>query len=283
MKKILLLASLAILLTSCDAFNKSISSRSKRPVISSKDSTKPNSGKRDKASGALLSHPQKVDQYLSDFSDIAIEEMKTYGIPASITLAQGILESGAGYGELTLKAKNHFGIKCHTWDGDRVYHDDDRDQECFRKYKDASESFRDHSLFLKDRKRYARLFSFGKKDYRSWAKGLKEAGYATDKRYPQKLINIIQKYRLYDYDDIALGDKKREDRKQTKEIVEAFEPASTNEGLHTVEKGDTLYSISKRYDISVDTLKKYNELTDTGINIGQVLRVVPGVKKDEDF
>ena len=118
-----------------------------------------------------------------------------YGIPASITLAQGILESGAGRSALSKKSNNHFGIKCHKgWTGQRVFHDDDELQECFRKYKDPKYSFRDHSLFLTQRSRYEGLFAYKKNDYKSWAKGLRKAGYATDPKYPQKLINIIETY-----------------------------------------------------------------------------------------
>ena len=115
--------------------------------------------------------------------------MVDYGIPASITLAQGILESGSGKGELTRKSNNHFGIKCHrNWTGDRAYHDDDEKGECFRRYNHPMYSFNDHSQFLTGRKRYAFLFKLRKDDYKGWARGLRKAGYATDKKYPQKLI-----------------------------------------------------------------------------------------------
>ena len=141
------------------------------------------------------SYTEVVGIYIDNYSEIAKEEMVQYGIPASITLAQGILESGAGRSALSKKSNNHFGIKCHKgWTGQRVFHDDDELQECFRKYKDPKYSFRDHSLFLTQRSRYEGLFAYKKNDYKSWAKGLRKAGYATDPKYPQKLINIIETY-----------------------------------------------------------------------------------------
>ena len=124
--------------------------------------------------------------------------MQLYGIPASITLAQRILESGAGRSGLSRKSNNHFGIKCHKdWTGERVYHDDDELQECFRKYKDPDISFRDHSLFLTERTRYKDLFKLKKDDYKGWAKGLRKAVYATNPKYPKKLITIIERYKLF--------------------------------------------------------------------------------------
>ncbi|MDX1604215.1 MAG: glucosaminidase domain-containing protein, partial [Salinimicrobium sediminis] len=145
-------------------------------------------------------YSDKIEAYIHEFAPIAREEMELYKIPASITLAQGILESGAGEGELTRKANNHFGIKCHGWNGGSVYHDDDRSQECFRKYKDPKYSYRDHSLFLTERKRYAALFDLDITDYKGWARGLRAAGYATDRKYPDKLISLIERYQLYRYD-----------------------------------------------------------------------------------
>lgn len=137
--------------------------------------------------------------YISTYHKIAQEEMKNNGIPASITLAQGLLESGAGRSELTQRSNNHFGIKCHDWTGDKVYHDDDKLQECFRKYKKPEDSFADHSKFLK-RPRYTSLFDLEPTDYKGWARGLKKCGYATDPRYADRLIDIIELYSLYEYD-----------------------------------------------------------------------------------
>ena len=209
-----------------------------------------------------ITYKETVILYIENYSPIAKEEMLQYGIPASITLAQGILESGAGRGELSAKSNNHFGIKCHKgWTGGRVYHDDDKLQECFRKYKDPKYSFRDHSLFLTQRSRYNDLFQYKKDDYKSWAKGLKKAGYATDPKYPDKLIRIIETYELYIYDEEVLGKKK----------LKKKEKKSSNIKSYVVEKGDTLYSISRKFNLTVDALKKYNDLDSNTIDVGQVL------------
>ena len=209
-----------------------------------------------------ITYKETVILYIEKYSPIAKEEMLQYGIPASITLAQGILESGAGRGELSAKSNNHFGIKCHKgWTGGRVYHDDDKLQECFRKYKDPKYSFRDHSLFLTQRSRYNDLFKHKKDDYKSWAKGLKKAGYATDPKYPDKLIRIIETYDLFMYDEDVLG-KKKSKKKEKK---------SSNIKSYVVEKGDTLYSISRKFNLTVDTLKTYNDLDSNTIDVGQVL------------
>ena len=148
-------------------------------------------------------------EYIEYFKNIAMQEMIDYGIPASITLAQGILESGSGKGRLAVEANNHFGIKCHKWDGDKIFHDDDKKNECFRKYKNPQTSFRDHSVFLTTRSRYEFLFDFKIDDYVSWSEGLKKAGYATDPNYPQKLINIIERYKLYEYDKIVVNKNRK--------------------------------------------------------------------------
>lgn len=215
---------------------------------------------------APKTYVDKVSAYIRLYAPIAQEEMSLYKIPASITLAQGILESGAGEGELTLKANNHFGIKCHGWKGGGVYHDDDRPQECFRKYNDPKYSYRDHSLFLTERKRYAGLFELELDDYVGWAKGLRAAGYATDRKYPDKLINLIERYQLYKYDGEVLG----------KDLVASNERNTTSVSRqHVVKQGDTLYSIAKRYDLTVDQLKQYNNLRDNAIGVGQILYVTP--------
>ncbi|MCH2195143.1 glucosaminidase domain-containing protein [Kordia sp.] len=206
--------------------------------------------------------------YIDTYSDVAKREMELHGIPASITLAQGILESGSGKGKLTMRSNNHFGIKCHKgWKGQRVYHDDDEDQECFRKYANPAYSFTDHSLFLTGRSRYAGLFKLPKDDYKGWARGLKKAGYATDRKYPNKLIALIERYELYKYDAEVLG-KKPEDAKKV----------TTHNDRYTVTKGDTLYSIAKKHKITVDTLKSLNGLESNEIFVGQVLFVKPLLK-----
>lgn len=205
-----------------------------------------------------------VGRYVAKFAEIAQEEMRQYGIPASITLAQGVLESGAGKGELVIKANNHFGIKCHDWKGATVFHDDDEKGECFRKYSLAKFSYRDHSLFLTNRGRYSSLFNLPKDDYKAWAKGLRAAGYATDKKYPDKLIRIVEKYKLYQYDGQVLG----KEEKDFKKVVD-------KKNQHSVERGDTLYRLSKKYKISVEELKEINGLEGNEIFEGQVLFVKP--------
>lgn len=143
----------------------------------------------------------KTENYIQKYSFIAVAEMERYNIPASITLAQGILESGNGESRLAIDGKNHFGIKCHSnWNGKTIIEDDDKKGECFRKYSSVSDSYRDHSLFLSERGRYSFLFEYKKTDYKSWAKGLKKAGYATNSKYPSLLIDLIERYELYSYD-----------------------------------------------------------------------------------
>ncbi|MEM1337922.1 MAG: glucosaminidase domain-containing protein [Bacteroidota bacterium] len=208
--------------------------------------------------------------YIKAFAEIAQYEMRAFGIPASITLAQGILESGSGKGELTQKTNNHFGIKCHTgWQGDFDFHDDDAKGECFRKYNHPMFSFRDHSIFLASRSRYRFLFNYSRDDYKKWAYGLKKAGYATDKKYPQKLIFLITKYDLDQYDRQVVEGGLETVRKPKR--YEVF--------THTVEKGDTLYGISRKYAISVDELMKLNNLDSTNIDIGQELNIRKPVTK----
>jgi flagellum-specific peptidoglycan hydrolase FlgJ len=158
---------------------------------------------------------------------------------------------------LALKSNNHFGIKCkREWKGKRVYHDDDAPQECFRAYDDPKDSFRDHSLFLVDRERYADLFRLKQDDYKAWAHGLKKAGYATDPRYAYKLIALIERFSLYRYD----GRK-------------APTPRAIDANTYVVQKGDSLYSLSRKFKVSVAQLKKANDLTSSDIQVGQRLRI----------
>ncbi|OYQ38259.1 hemagglutinin [Flavobacterium cyanobacteriorum] len=217
-----------------------------------------------------------VKQYVLDFKEIAKDNMRRHGIPASITLAQGILESGAGRGTLCINANNHFGIKCHKdWTGDTVYHDDDSDQECFRKYDQAAESYNDHSLFLTTRGRYASLFSLPKDDYAAWARGLKAAGYATDPKYPDKLIGLIERYELAKYDAEVLGKPYVPKISTVPDIVQGTQENNVvvEVGSYRVQQGDTLYSISKKHNISVEDLMRLNGLTGNSISVGQVLKV----------
>ncbi len=330
-----------------------------------------------------------VYNYVMTYSEIAMQNMRDYGIPASIILAQGVLESGSGKGELSSKSNNHFGIKCHKeWTGESVLHDDDTKGECFRKYKDPAESYRDHALFLTSRPRYASLFQLPKDDYEGWAKGLRAAGYATDPGYPQKLIGLIERYQLYKFDYLVTGKLKPENfyievqpyknsvnqnaavkpklmteevqpkapikvAEPTKEVVKPVEPiqkpmevvqkqdsvivpqpvvvqkieepapvvqkpivvvatkepatvqepikevvldhadsdleVSTDflmirksdatyaifpiQNLYKVNQGDTLYSISKKFNVTVAQLTEWNRISENSIAIGQILRV----------
>ncbi|MGF7231980.1 glycoside hydrolase family 73 protein [Arachidicoccus sp.] len=158
---------------------------------------------------AGFAQANKVTAYIDRYKDIAMEEMIRTGVPASITLAQGILESGCGESALAKESNNHFGIKCKTeWTGAKTYHDDDARNECFRVYASAEDSYRDHSNFLRNRPYYTNLFSLNPRDYTAWAYGLKKDGYATEKDYPKNLIHIIETYHLEDYSDIALAKEK---------------------------------------------------------------------------
>ena len=215
-----------------------------------------------------------ITDYVSQYKEIAMGNMQKYGIPASIILAQGILESGAGRGDLAMEANNHFGIKCHSdWLGESVRHDDDSSQECFRKYPEASESFRDHALFLVGKKRYANLFTFEKDDYKAWAKGLRAAGYATDPNYPDKLISYIERYNLHQYDAQVTGKSYKPFEKSVPASAKKSNSNSDDPNLYEVQQGDTLYSISKKFNLLVDDLKRKNNLPDNSISIGQKLKV----------
>ena len=247
--------------------NKKTVSQSKTVSIhtNSKDS-KDNSQETLEATSNVRTYAEEVKSYIDNFKEIAKNNMKIHGIPASITLAQGILESGAGKGTLAQNANNHFGIKCHSgWTGETIHHDDDAAQECFRKYNHPSESYRDHSLFLTSRTRYANLFKLDKGDYESWARGLKAAGYATDVKYPDKLIGLIERFELYKYDNQVLS---RDFKPTKKEVV-----AAQGGDYYTVQQGDTLYALSKKFNLTVDDLKKLNNMSDTTISIGQQIKI----------
>ena len=221
-------------------------------------------------------------QYIELYKAIAIQEMNLYGIPASITLAQGLFESGSGNGELARVANNHFGIKCNfEWKGKSYYKDDDGKNDCFRVYDRAEDSFRDHSEFLK-RKNYTKLFELNKNDYKGWAYGLKKAGYATNPNYPTLLIHIIEKYNLNQYDspEGELSKIKRVDR-----VFTAIDKTADTAGkdslqttpidkTYTVKPGDTLYNISKRFGITVDDIKLLNNMTGNSIRVGDKLVVL---------
>ena len=198
---------------------------------------------------------KQYEEYIKQYRDIAVEEMKKYHIPASITLAQGLLESGAGQSTLARKSNNHFGIKCGSdWNGKSVRHDDDERNECFRAYKHPKQSYEDHSKFLVSRPRYASLFKLKITDYKGWARGLKKAGYATNPRYAEQLIGIIELYDLDKYD-------KKGGLKWMKENPNPHQPYIANGLVYIiVRQGDTWKSISKEFDISRKKLRKYNDL-----------------------
>lgn len=264
MNRIILILALSIFIVSCGSRKRS--ARNVDTRIKKEDTRTTKKNKRDAVAEPIeiitATIIKSTDDYIAVYKDIAVAEMNQYGIPASITLAQGILESGSGKGRLAVKANNHFGIKCHDWTGAKIYHDDDRSQECFRKYRDANTSFRDHSEFLANRKRYAKLFELDKDDYKGWAKELRRAGYATDRKYPQKLISLIERYELYKFDDKS----SKRHRKEKQEYIVA---------TYTVVKGDTLYSISKKHNLTVKELQTLNNLLGTELSVGQVLNIQP--------
>ncbi len=195
--------------------------------------------------------------YFDLYDDVAIEQMQKYGIPASITLAQGVLESGAGKSELARKGNNHFGIKCNGWTGRKTYHDDDELQECFRAYDNAYQSYVDHSLFLKNSPRYARLFELKRSDYKGWAKGLKACGYATSPTYAQRLINIIELYELYKYDKGGKFDKFQVQQLELGDLRHVY---AFNDNYYVVaRRGDSFRSIANEVGISYRRLASFNE------------------------
>lgn len=210
---------------------------------------------------AQIKWNQAYQQYFDQYKDIAIEQMLKYHIPASITLAQGAFESGAGRSELTRRANNHFGIKCHGWTGRTSYHDDDERNECFRAYDSAYESYEDHSLFLVNGRRYQSLFDLKQTDYKGWAKGLKAAGYATNPQYASKLIEIIQLYKLYEYDRAKDYDKFMADRAKDHVAGGMGHPISFfNKNYYVIaRKGDTFRSIADEVGVSYRKLARYNE------------------------
>ncbi|MEL4455932.1 glucosaminidase domain-containing protein [Lutimonas vermicola] len=220
-------------------------------------------------------------KYIGTYKNIAIDKMEKYKIPASITLAQGILESGNGLSTLAKKSNNHFGIKCHSgWRGKRVYHDDDKKGECFRKYPSPEGSFNDHSKFLTSRGRYEFLFDLKPDDYKAWAKGLKKAGYATDRKYPKKLISFIETFELYKYDELVLDERGYKRTRQLDNYQPEYDDRSIvsnviddSDIFITVVSGDTLYSIARSNNLSVDDLKRINGLDSNEISVGMKLLV----------
>ncbi len=242
------------------------------------------------ASLTLAAQRISVEEYIDQFKDIAISEMKRSGVPASITLAQGILETENGNSELVKKSNNHFGIKCkNTWTGETVTHDDDANGECFRAYTNATESYRDHSDFLKANKRYSALFNLDPADYAGWARGLKKAGYATNPKYPDLLIKYIEQYDLQQYSLVALNRlpetdiAKAEDNKTVAPAEVTVEnPVSENDITTAANDADKVISINKtkcvfakkrtsllvianKHRISLSKLMEFNDMEEEGL------------------
>ena len=218
---------------------------------------------------------KQYEAYIKKYRELAVEEMKKYHIPASITLAQGLLESGAGQSALARKSNNHFGIKCGSdWYGKTVSHDDDARGECFRAYKHPKDSYEDHSKFLAGRPRYASLFKLNITDYKGWARGLKKAGYATNPRYADQLIGIIELYELYKYDD-------KNYLKWIKKNPNPHQTYIANDLLYIVVRaGDSWKSISQEFDISQKKLRKYNDLyKGYALQVGDILYLEKKNKK----
>ncbi len=221
----------------------------------------------------------RVNNYIQQYKDIAIEEMNRVHIPASITLAQGILESDAGQSPLATDANNHFGIKCHeNWNGGSYRMDDDERDECFRKYASAQESYKDHSDFLRNRDRYSFLFKYDANDYKDWAFGLKKAGYATNPHYAQLLINNIEKYKLYEFDKPAIDNPVKDTitpaiaaAPATKDSLYLPKADDIGARIFYVNRvravkllpGETLEQVGKRFDIGLRRVLKYNDWTVT--------------------
>ncbi len=217
------------------------------------------------ASNAQMRWNQSYQTYINQYKDLAIEQMLRYRIPASITLAQGLFESRAGQSDLARQGNNHFGIKCHNWTGPTQYHDDDARGECFRVYQDAKQSYEDHSLFLARQSRYSRLFNLSPTDYKGWAHGLKACGYATNPQYASKLIQIIELYKLNDYDKAKSYDRFMATHSGTDKPINAegtLHPIHIfNENYYLyAREGDTFKSIGREVNISWRKLAKYNEM-----------------------
>ena len=227
--------------------------------------------------GAQGQQSQRYLQYIEQYKDVAIEQMLRWKIPASITLAQGLLESGAGQSDLAVAGNNHFGIKCHGWEGRTVHRDDDARQECFRAYNSAYESFEDHSRFLASGQRYRGLFKLKTTDYEGWARGLKAAGYATNPQYAQRLINLIELYHLnqYDraksYDKFIVGHSKDQLAASQQQLLHAIHMFNKNYYLYA-RRGDTFRSIGEEIGVSYKKIARYNERDkDDQLKVGEVV------------
>lgn len=196
-------------------------------------------------------------KYIDLYKDIAIQNHKKHSIPASITLAQGLLESGAGKGRLAREGNNHFGIKCHNWNGRKIFHNDDELNECFRRYSNPKDSFDDHALFLSGRDRYSQLFALNSRDYKGWARGLQSAGYATDRSYATKLIKLIEDYQLHQYDQVRFV-RPSSSSKGDKQNYEVLKSGSMY--YVVVKQNDSYEAIGKALGVSAKKLRTYNEV-----------------------
>lgn len=241
---------------------------------------------------------ESIIKYIEQYASLAVKEMERTGIPASIKIAQGIHETNAGKSDLVLQSNNHFGIKCKSsWTGDKVYHNDDAEGECFRKYGDAKASYLDHSDYLKSQPRYAFLFEYDANDYASWAWGLKKAGYATNPIYAQTLIKYIEAYQLNELNKFAENDDDKNLENYFEKIrskpLQAVtsnnkltepndnpKPAKEKSGkrlkvnkTHVIKKGESLYSLSKKYGTTVEAIKKVNHLKKEALQVGQKIKI----------
>lgn len=238
------------------------------------------------ASGIVFSQMTQ-EEYIKKYSELAVKEMKRAGVPASITLAQGIIESASGNSYLAREGNNHFGIKCHkSWQGERIYTDDDAKNECFRKYKTVEESYQDHSDFLRLNSRYHFLFELEITDYVGWSNGLKQAGYATNPNYANSLISMIEKHKLYEFDTgeakPITREEKREIRREQKTLqreisfggMEIFE----NNGVSyiIVQSDIILKDLAKELDLMAWQLARYNDLQkDDNLKSGNIIYIKP--------
>ena len=231
------------------------------------------------------------EEYIELYKEDAIREMQKSGVPASITLAQGILESGDGNSPLAVYAKNHFGVKCHNnWDGETMHLDDDEKNECFRKYKTVYESFQDHSEFLQTRSHYEFLFDLKTTDYKGWANGLKKAGYATNPKYAAILIKLIEDNKLDRFDSYAKVPPKNLTKQRSSNVLATSSDVRIIR-LHNhikyikVKEGDTFYKISKDYQLNLWQIYKYNDLNKNDVlKIGDIIYLQPKKNNSaEDF
>jgi len=278
-QSLLVLIALGILTSSCSLLKKEQQSAPLTQITKPAEPVK-NSDKVSITNSSSIKTP--AESYIERFKNIAITEMNGSGIPASITLAQGILESGNGNSKLAKEANNHFGIKCTTeWKGETILQDDDNKDDCFRVYKSPEESFRDHTEFLK-RKRYAPLFELDKNDYRGWANGLKTSGYATNPKYAELLISLVERYDLSRFDRMENEREKTiRENKVMKEIAINIPTEKKQETvknpvvmkIYEVRSGDTLTSVSKQFSLSETDLKALNGLENVNLLPGQLLLV----------